>query len=75
MSSLETKEALLRHLIAIEEKIDSLCAKNKDLSIENQLLKQRQELLTLEKSKIIQKNNFSISKVESMIDRIKRMEA
>jgi uncharacterized protein (TIGR02449 family) len=75
MNSLENKETFLNQLIAIEEKIDDLCAKNKDLSIENQLLKQRQELLTVAKAKLIQKNNFSISKVESMIDRIKSMEA
>jgi len=75
MTSSKSKQILLQQLNFLEEQLDVLTRNHKELLIENDLLKKRQDSLVEEKAKLLQKNNFAISKVESMIHRIKSMEA
>ena len=55
----------------LEKQIDELCDKLKD---ENNLLRNRQDLLVEERARLIEKTELARSRVESMLVRLKAME-
>lgn len=65
-SSLELKE--------LEDKLDQLIAQYQSVKNENNSLKSRQEVLVMEKAKLLEKTTLARTRVEAMITRLKEME-
>ena len=65
-SSLELKD--------LEEKLDQLIAQYQSVKNENSSLKTKQEVLVMEKAKLLEKTTLARTRVEAMITRLKEME-
>ena len=61
-------------LALLEEKIDALIELCESLATENQALKAKQQSLTADRAKLIERNELAKSRVESMINRLKALE-
>lgn len=61
-------------LALLEAKIDALIELCEALTVENLALKAKQESLTADRAKLIEKNELAKSRVESMINRLKALE-
>ncbi|HHI92871.1 MAG TPA: TIGR02449 family protein [Gammaproteobacteria bacterium] len=59
----------------LERRIDELIALTDQLSSENSLIRERQNLLVEERARLIEKAELARSRVESMLVRLKAMEA
>jgi len=59
----------------LEQRIDELIALTDQLSSENSLIRERQNLLVEERARLIEKAELARSRVESMLVRLKAMEA
>lgn len=62
-------------LNSLENQVDQLIKVCDELKGENALLRERQASLVSERAKLIEKTELARSKVESMITRLKAMEA
>jgi cell division protein ZapB len=58
----------------LERRIDELIALVEQLSNENHLMRERQNLLVEERARLIEKAELARSRVESMLVRLKSME-
>jgi cell division protein ZapB len=58
----------------LEKRVDALVRVCDQLQDENQSLKQRQDVLTVERANLLQKNEQVRGRVEAMIGRLKAME-
>jgi cell division protein ZapB len=65
-SSLELKD--------LEDKLDKLIAQYQSVKNENSSLKTKQEVLVMEKAKLLEKTTIARTRVEAMITRLKEME-
>ena len=61
-------------IIKLEQRIDELIALTEQLSNENSLIRERQNLLVEERARLIEKAELARSRVESMLVRLKSME-
>ena len=61
-------------LALLEEKIDALIELCEALAVENQALRTKQQSLTVDRAKLIEKNELAKTRVESMINRLKALE-
>ncbi len=59
----------------LEQRIDELIALTDQLSNENSLMRDRQELLVEERARLIEKTELARSRVEAMLMRLKTMES
>lgn len=62
-------------LSALETKVDALIETVTALSAENDVLRQQQASMTLERADLIEKTELARTRVESMISRLKSMES
>ena len=70
-----TKESMSSPGLALlEEKIDALIELCEALASENQTLKAKQQSLTVDRARLIEKNELAKTRVESMISRLKALE-
>ena len=67
--------SLNEELAALENRVQELSALCRRLKLENRSLQERQEALSEERSRLIEKNEIARGKVEQMIVRLKSMEA
>jgi cell division protein ZapB len=58
----------------LEEKLDQLIAQYQSVKHENTSLKTKQEVLVMEKAKLLEKTTLARTRVEAMITRLKEME-
>ena len=58
----------------LEDKLDQLIAQYQSVKNENNSLKSKQELLVMEKAKLLEKTTLARTRVEAMITRLKEME-
>jgi cell division protein ZapB len=58
----------------LEDKLDQLIAQYQSVKNENNSLKSRQEVLVMEKAKLLEKTTLARTRVEAMITRLKEME-
>jgi cell division protein ZapB len=58
----------------LEDKLDQLIAQYQSVKSENASLKSKQELLVMEKAKLLEKTTQARTRVEAMITRLKEME-
>jgi cell division protein ZapB len=58
----------------LEQRIDELIALTEQLSNENNLMRERQDILVEERARLIEKAELARSRVESMLVRLKAME-
>ena len=58
----------------LEARIDELIALTEQLSTENTLIRERQELLVEERARLIEKAELARTRVESMLVRLRAME-
>ena len=58
----------------LEQRIDELIALTEQLSNENTLMRERQDILVEERARLIEKAELARSRVESMLVRLKSME-
>lgn len=63
-----------QQFIALERKIDELIKLCDVLNAENNALKNRESTWTLERSRLVEKNELARHKIESMITRLKSLE-
>lgn len=61
-------------LALLEDKIDALIELCEALAVENRALREKQESLTADRAKLIEKNELAKTRVESMINRLKALE-
>ena len=61
-------------LEALEEKVDELIALSEVLVEENQVLKAKQQSWTTERAKLVERNELTKTRVESMIARLKALD-
>lgn len=61
-------------LALLEEKVDALIDLCEALAAENRALKAKQQSLTVDRAKLIEKNELAKTRVESMINRLKALE-
>jgi len=61
-------------LTQLEEQIDELLVLTKVLGKENRALRTQQQNWSMERAKLIEKNELAKSRVESMITRLKALE-
>lgn len=61
-------------LALLEDKIDALIELCAALAVENRALREKQESLTADRAKLIEKNELAKTRVESMINRLKALE-
>lgn len=59
----------------LERRIDELIALTDQLSNENNLMRDRQELLVEERARLIEKTELARTRVDAMLVRLKAMEA
>jgi cell division protein ZapB len=62
-------------LSALETKVDALIDAVTALSAENDVLRQQQASMTMERADLIEKTELARTRVESMISRLKSMES
>jgi len=67
--------SLNEELAALENRVQGLTALCRRLKLENRSLHERQETLSEERARLIEKNEIARGKVEQMIVRLKSMEA
>jgi cell division protein ZapB len=58
----------------LEDKLDQLIAQYQSVKNENTSLKTKQEVLVMEKAKLLEKTTLARTRVEAMITRLKEME-
>lgn len=58
----------------LEQKIDTLIERCGALAVENRALRAKQQSLTEDRAKLIEKNELAKTRVESMINRLKALE-
>jgi cell division protein ZapB len=58
----------------LEDKLDQLISQYQSVKNENNSLKSRQEVLVMEKAKLLEKTTLARTRVEAMITRLKEME-
>lgn len=61
-------------LALLEDRIDALIERCEVLAMENRALREKQESLTADRAKLIEKNELAKTRVESMINRLKALE-
>ncbi len=61
-------------LEALEEKVDELIALSEVLAEENQVLKAKQQSWTTERAKLVERNDLTKTRVESMIARLRALD-
>ncbi len=61
-------------LEALEEKVDELIALSEVLVEENQVLKAKQQSWTTERAKLVERNELTKTRVESMITRLRALD-
>lgn len=61
-------------LEALEEKVDELIALSEVLAEENQVLKAKQQSWTTERANLVERNELTKTRVESMIARLKALD-
>lgn len=68
------KTSFKHELKRLEQRVDALVQICGQLQNENRSLKQRQDVLTAERTSLLQKNEQVRARVEAMIGRLKAME-
>lgn len=58
----------------LEDKLDQLIVQYQSVKNENNSLKTKQEVLVMEKAKLLEKTTLARTRVEAMITRLKEME-
>ncbi|MCY3822220.1 MAG: TIGR02449 family protein [Gammaproteobacteria bacterium] len=58
----------------LEHKIDTLIERCESLAVDNRALRAKQQSLTEDRAKLIEKNELAKTRVESMINRLKALE-
>jgi cell division protein ZapB len=58
----------------LENKLDQLITQYQSVKNENSSLKTKQEMLVMEKAKLLEKTTLARTRVEAMITRLKEME-
>jgi cell division protein ZapB len=58
----------------LEDKLDQLIMQYQSVKNENNSLKSKQEVLVMEKAKLLEKTTLARTRVEAMITRLKEME-
>ena len=61
-------------LALLEETIDELIELCEKLAMENRALRAKQQSLTVDRAKLIEKNELAKTRVESMLNRLKALE-
>ena len=61
-------------LALLEDKIDALIELCETLAVENHAIREKQESLTADRARLIEKNELAKTRVESMINRLKALE-
>ena len=61
-------------LALLEEKIDELIKLCERLAVENGALRAKQQSLTADRARLIEKNELAKTRVESMLNRLKALE-
>ena len=61
-------------LALLEDRIDQLIKLCEELAVENRALRAKQQSLTVDRAKLIEKNELAKTRVESMINRLKALE-
>lgn len=61
-------------LALLEDRIDALIELCEALAVENRALREKQNSLTADRAKLIEKNELAKTRVESMINRLKALE-
>ena len=61
-------------LEALEENVDELIALSEVLAEENQVLKAKQQSWTTERAKLVERNELTKTRVESMIARLRALD-
>lgn len=61
-------------LALLEDRIDALIELCEALAVENRALREKQESLTADRAKLIEKNELAKTRVEAMINRLKALE-
>ena len=61
-------------LALLEDRIDQLIKLCEELAVENLALRAKQQSLTVDRAKLIEKNELAKTRVESMINRLKALE-
>lgn len=61
-------------LALLEDRIDALIELCEALAVENRALREKQDSLTADRAKLIEKNELAKTRVESMINRLKALE-
>ena len=61
-------------LALLEEKIDELIKLCEELAVENRALRAKQQSLTADRARLIEKNELAKTRVESMLNRLKALE-
>ena len=61
-------------LALLEEKIDELIKLCERLAVENRALRAKQQSLTADRARLIEKNELAKTRVESMLNRLKALE-
>jgi cell division protein ZapB len=59
----------------LEEKLDSLIALCQQLKRENQVLRERESTLSGERGKLMEQNEMARQKIETMINRLRNLNA
>lgn len=64
----------INDLEALEEKVDELIALSEVLAQENHVLKAKQQSWTTERAKLVERNDLTKTRVESMIARLRALD-
>ncbi|MDG1703607.1 MAG: TIGR02449 family protein [Pseudomonadales bacterium] len=73
----DTKQALnkpMEEMDILERRVNELIALTEQLARENKALRNQQENWSVERAKLIEKNELAKSRVESMIGRLRTLE-
>lgn len=68
------KNPPLEEMDVLERRVSELISLNEQLSRENKALRTQQENWSVERAKLIEKNELAKSRVESMIGRLRALE-
>ena len=68
------KNQSMEEMDILERRVNELIALTEQLSRENKALRTQQEKWSVERAKLIEKNELAKSRVESMIGRIRNLE-
>lgn len=70
-----SRRSLDEEFVAIEKRIEALADRCARLTVENRSLREQQDAMIEERSRLIEKNETARGKVEQMIVRLKALES